>query len=758
MANIRNSISLQDHMTPVFRSIMRSMDSTLRLMKQLDRQSNNGVQSKAYMNVQRDIQRANNELIRMQNNIRKSDSEAKKLKHTVTGMGSSFSSSFNLTSLASGLYLIKNAISAISSVMETPDSLNLAQYRMEQFDTTGASGGQLYNQVYKTALDSRSDLNSTSDLASRILVSGATKGSGGAAIEMAGLLNKASLIGGSTQEEAKRALIQLSQGLSSGVLQGDELRAIREQAPGLTDVLSKGLSSMAERGALPEKFLDTTIGDLKELGAEGELTADRIIAAFAEMEDYIDETFDKSPKTFSQAMTGIGTVWKNFLKIMSQSDNALGRLTNKAWDLLEFFTSDEGTEFFESLGSAINFVVECVIGLIEGIEDAISWFSELENSSEIAQSALFSLGAVAVGTGVAAALAWMSANWQILAVVATIGLLTYICLELGATIGQVVGGIIGVVLVAISIIWNIIVALVVGIIQIILAAVELVILVVQTIVQLVLWMVTTIWQFLRLLDEVFRSIFYGFQVVVGGVCVAIAQIFQVLATIVLGILWGIAKAIDWVFGSNLADTVSGWISGLDGAVDDLEATYAVNVEEGANSIGDSWKTWAAEAGAMYSGSGNYDDWNITDNMVDTWNGMSGAYDAVTNFGSGLLLDEGGLWDWSMGVGEGLDNAASKFNMEEFTDMGGMLDQIAKEGVPVNGGNLDGVNSDVDISDEDIQLLRDIAARDFLLNVQTVTPKANIKFGDVRETADVNKIMEVIEDMVEEQMATALIVE
>ena len=64
----------------------------------------------------------------------------------------------------------------------------------------------------------------------------------------------------------------------------------------------------------------------------------------------------------------------------------------------------------------------------------------------------------------------------------------------------------------------------------------------------------------------------------------------------------------------------------------------------------------------------------------------------------------------------------------------------------------------DISDEDIQLLKDIAARDFLLNLQTVTPTANITFGDIHETADVNKILSVIEDMVEEQLATSLVVD
>ena len=50
----------------------------------------------------------------------------------------------------------------------------------------------------------------------------------------------------------------------------------------------------------------------------------------------------------------------------------------------------------------------------------------------------------------------------------------------------------------------------------------------------------------------------------------------------------------------------------------------------------------------------------------------------------------------------------------------------------------------------------MTARDYLLQLQTITPVANVTYGDVRDTADVGKIVEVIEQMVDEQMATALV--
>lgn len=763
MANIRNSISLQDHMTPVFRSIMKSMDSTLRLMRQLDKASNNGAQSKAYNSAAKDIQRANNALIKMQNNLKRCDSQAASLKKTASGIGSAFSS-FNLTNIASGLYLIKNALNAISNTMATPDNLIQGQYRLQQYDTTSATGSQLYNSAYKTALDSRSDVDSTASLASRILVSGATKGNGGAAIQMAGILNKASLIGGSTQEESKRALLQLSQGLSSGVLQGDELRAIREQAPGLTDTLAKGLSSLAERGALPDKFLNTTIGDLKELGGEGELTADRIIAAFSEMEDYINETFEKSPKTFGQAMTGITNVWKNFLKQMGEGDNALARLTDKAWELYEFLVSDAGTEFFHDLGTGINIAVSGIMWLIDSVGNLISWFNSLSNSGDILRAELIGIGVAALFAAISSIVAFVSANWVILLVIASVALLAYAFMAMGATVGQAIGYIAAFILALVALIWDVLVAIVVGVLDILTIIITAVILVIQGIVQVILWLITTIYAILLTLANIWNTLWNGFQVVVKGVVIGIVKLFAGMANKVLGIIHKIASAIDAVFGSNLAGAVGGWMSGIDGAVSDLETT--LNIKGDLQDISGGWSDMGSTLGDMYAGKGKYDAWNITDNMADVWNGAGDIYSGINDIGGNLLLDVGGAWDTGIKFGDGIDSALSNLSFDpgdgsDLGDLSGMLDSIAGNGVGVDGGNLDSVgkiNSDVDISDEDIQLLKDIAARDFLVNIQTVTPKASIRFGDVRETADVNKIIEVIEDMVEEQLATALVVE
>ena len=495
--------------------------------------------------------------------------------------------------------------------------------------------------------------------------------------------------------------------------------------------------------------MNTTVGDLKELGGDGELTADRIMAAFSEMEDYINTAFEDSPKQFGQAMTGIGNVWKNFFKQMSHSDNAFGRLTEKAWELYDFLSSSDGENFFQGLGNGINFVVN-------GIIDLIDWFTGLDNCMEIVKSAMWGLAAVVAVVGTQMFVSFLMAYWPLLLIFATVALIAYALQSLGISVGEIVGFILGVIFAAIAIIWNILVGLAVIIIDIVIMAGTLVGLVVQAIVQIILWMVGTIITVLGALAQTWNTIWNGFQIVVKGVIWGVVKGFVWMADKVLGVIQKIAKGIDWVFGSNLAGTIKGWRSGLDSKVDELDQTMGISIEADAKDIGDGWKDFGAETADLFTS-----DLNLLDNMEGLINGAGDLMGDFNTAGADMMLGVGNSFNAGMDIGAGLDSALNSFSFGDKSgvDTNGALDKIARDGVGVDGGDLDSVGSiksDVDISDEDIQLLRDIAARDFLLNVHTITPKANIKFGDIRETADVNKIVEVIEDMVEEQLATSLV--
>lgn len=765
MASIRNSIDLQDRMSPVFRSIIKSMDSTMRVMQKLDKQANKGVQSKAYGQAEKNIKRANNELIKMQNYANKAASSSDKvadatsrISRNMSGIGSK---GFNLTNLAAGLYLLKNAASTLSRIMEFPDTMKAIQYRLDVYDSSEFSGDQLFDAAYAAAQRSRSEIESTANLAARILVSGATGGSGAQSISLAETLNKASFLGGSSSGESKRALLQMSQALASGFLQGDELRAIREQTPGLTDVLARGLSSLAEKGVLPEKFMNTAAGDLKELGGESELTADRIIAAFKEMEGYVDNMFENSPKLFGQSMTIILNVWKKWLKLISQGDEGLAKINEAAWKLAEWFQSDAGTRFFNNLGNAINYLVDTTFALFDWISSIIKGFSELENSSNIVKSALVSLAfivsAAAVYSATKWAIAWGVALWPLLLALVVLSLIIYAFYDLGYTTGEIVGSIIGSLVFLAYVLYDLVIGTIVLLGEVFLAIGTGIILIILSIVQSILWFILSVYTAIMFIYNVIFTVFKGAEGVIKLFVIGVYDLFVKMGQGILSVLFDIASVIDWIFGSNLADSVQTWIDGLGASLDTLEKTLDPMGEF--EDIGGQWESSSKQILAMQRGEGEYDGWNLLDKMGSVMEGGASAMSGLADWGADSMLDPFAGYDMGNKFGSDIIDKFGEYGFDSsLSDLSG-VEKALKDGIGITGGDLDSVGkikSDVDISEEDIRLLRDIAARDFLLNVQTVTPTANIRFGDVRETADVNKIMDIIEDMVDEQLATSLV--
>lgn len=712
MANIRNSITMQDRMTPVFRSIIKSMDSTLRAMERLDKQANKGNTSKAFRTAQKDIQNASNSLIKMNNHLDKSNQASSRLSSNMSRVSSSMSGigskGFNLVNLSAALYLLKSILSTLSDVMETPDTMNALTYRLGAYDTTGATGEQLFNSVYKAAMDSRSDLASTGQLASRILITGATDGNGQQAIDLANTMNKASFLGGSSAGESQRALLQLSQGLASGFLQGDELRAIREQAPGLMDVLAKGLDKMAQAGQLPDKFKDVSIGQLKELGSQGELTADRIVRAFQGMKEEVDKSFKDSPRLFSQSMAQVKTVWGYFLKLLSQGDGAMAKINKAAWELADWLTTEDGWDTLSDLATILGMIADVGIGAFKLLGEAVLW---LRDNSDVAKAALFALGAVAVMSAGSAIAAWVAACWPVILFAAVVGLSVYLLLQAGYTVGQVMGAVVG------SLYF-----LAVGFYDAVIIIVEAV------------WaVIALLWDIVVAIAEAIGTVFQALAGIIEGVVVVIVTLIAGMATKVLKIISAIASGIDAVFGSNLAASVNGWIDTLGAKTQELTDKMGANIK------------------ANFDVKSQYENAPWADfNAVADWRMSNGLE----------ILNPLDAYSYGSGVGQAAGDSLGQYNLyDQISQLTDSVTGAASGGIPTNGGNLDSVGkigSDVSISDEDLKLLRDIAAKEFLIQMASLTPQVNVSFGDVRETADVHAIMGVIETMAEEALATSLV--
>ncbi len=145
-------------------------------------------------------------------------------------------------------------------------------------------------------------------------------------------LSNAIIASGATAQEASAGLTQLSQGLASGALRGDELRSVMEQLPRVATALASGLN--------------VSLGQLRLLGEEGAITTGAVIAALESQFDAIKTEAEEIPDTFARAMERV----RNSL-------------------ILAFGESDAANAFSQSIISVINGIAEAIPQATEAFDD-----------------------------------------------------------------------------------------------------------------------------------------------------------------------------------------------------------------------------------------------------------------------------------------------------------------------------------------------------------------------------------------------------
>jgi len=209
----------------------------------------------------------------------------------------------NSNVLKSGTNMAKSLgplIAGLGLVGATRQTLEFAEAWTEasnKLTAAGVSVGQLANvqeRLVRLSLATRTGLTETVDLFARLTRGTAQLGATQEQVYRATtILNQAFKAGGATASEQRSAILQLGQALSSGVLQGDELRSLRENAP----LLAK---------AIADEF-GVTVGQLKELGAEGKLTTDRIFNGILKAGKQVEEQFKSTRLTVGEAFTNLAT-------------------------------------------------------------------------------------------------------------------------------------------------------------------------------------------------------------------------------------------------------------------------------------------------------------------------------------------------------------------------------------------------------------------------------------------------------------------
>ena len=570
---------------------------------------------------------------------------------------------------------IKGAVAAYATIQTLSAALNLSDQlttttaRMNLMNDGLQTTQDLQNMIYLSAERARGSYQATADAVSKLgLMAGDAFGSSQEIIAFMEQINKQFTIAGTEAAGVDAAMLQLTQAMASGVLRGEELNSIFEQAPTI-------IQSIAD-------YLDVPIGSIREMAAEGQITADIVKAAMFAAADETNAKFESMPKTFSQVWTSFqNTALMAFQPVLQRMNeianseafqtfvnNAIEGLSMVAGVALEIFDLLVGVAGLVAENwswlSPIIYGVAAALAVYYGWQLAVNAISAITKGIHIAMAVAQMIHAAATGALTAATAAEIAAQnglnaalyacpivWIIVLIIALIALFYAAVAAVNKFAGTSVsatGIICGAFMVALAFIGNIFVALWNLVVDVFV---------------LIYNLVATVANFI---GNVFTD-------PIGAVC----RLFFDLADTVLGILQALASAIDAIFGSNLAGSVQGWRDSLGGWVDDTfgkgeEVMAKMNADDmklGRFEYGEAWDAGYSFGEGIDQSIANFDPSSLFDTNVPG----ADDYANLGDYGSGIG-----------GIGSGVDDIA---------------------------GNTGKIADSMEITEEDLKYLRDIAEQE-----------------------------------------------
>jgi tape measure domain-containing protein len=235
------------------------------------------------------------------------------------------SSGGGMSSLAGGLkgaFVALGGMALVSEIKETADAMMSLSSRIKLVTQNDAERLRVENALYAMSQRNRTALEDVGDLYYKTSLSAKQFGiTQEQLLRMTDIVSKSLTIGGADTAQQKATILQLSQALGSGVLQGDELRSLRENAPKLMTQIAQ--------------YFGKTVAELKEMGAKGELTTDRLVSAILASGQTIDQEFGKITPTIGQAITVLGNKWSKFILDVQNSTGFFGQVAQLILDAVD---------------------------------------------------------------------------------------------------------------------------------------------------------------------------------------------------------------------------------------------------------------------------------------------------------------------------------------------------------------------------------------------------------------------------------------
>lgn len=288
MATIKSSLVLNDRMTNVLNRINVAMTTVIDSCEAVSVATGQAVDVHQWDVARVAIGEASAAIQEMEANYGEAASGQDRLNQKIsTGTAVAGGLLGKITGLVSAYGILRG----VEKVLDSSDGMMQTTARLNLMNDGLQSTGDLLNMVYSSAQNARGSLSGMAAVVTRIgnnvgIGEGKIFGSSAEVIAFSELVQKQMTIAGASATEAENAILQLSQGLASGALRGDELRSVAEQAPGI-------IQNIAD-------YLGVTTGEIREMASEGLITADVVKNAMFDAADNINTKFETMPMTWDQ--------------------------------------------------------------------------------------------------------------------------------------------------------------------------------------------------------------------------------------------------------------------------------------------------------------------------------------------------------------------------------------------------------------------------------------------------------------------------
>lgn len=672
------------------------------------------------------------------NSAKELRNEFKKNKAVVSGLSKSLKSLFSAYA----------GVMTIRAVVETSDTITSAE-NMLNYSNGGdkAATEQSMDKIFAAAQRARTGYADMLSNVGKSMALAGDKAFGGNidnAIAFQEIMAKSYAVGGASAAEQASSMYQMVQALGSGILQGDELRSVREGAPLAYDAIEKFAQGVFN-----------TDESLKDLAADGKITSDIVVAAMLNAGDTIEEAFENTNMTIAQA----------FDSIKNTATNSMRKVQNTIND---FLNSETGTKVINGISiavnvliGALNFLLQVGTKVITWMVDNWSWFQFIVYA--VATVILFLAAHVLMGTLAKAIIKISTLNpfyfWIIFIGIVIAGIV-WLANTAASGCDFVYKAFLGLAIAIIALIaivlaiylatGNLMLSLPVMIVLAIIAVVALLVAAIakygEQIGAGIAAVASFIWNlFVTLVAMIIQSVLMPFARawdmfanffgnIFNDPIATIIHMFETLVNSVLGILHTIASGIDAIFGSNLAGAVEGWMNKVSNKADDLANKYGNGkYETKSDAVGAlndlasglvdkyTWDTSLAIQQGAAVGAGAQD-WinNTFDNVKNSLSGLGGAFDANDPKNA---LKTGG-YDPN-DIGKGVDN------IDENT--GKMADSM-------------------EMADEDLEYLRDLAEREWKKEFTTANVIVDMSnYNTINGDNDLDGIVTKLRDKLYEEL-------